>query len=69
MVQNPENKSKRKWLFFYYDANDPRLFVPKQRRMMGWTLNFGNKVSWLVLFLFLVFVITVVYSAVQRLMK
>jgi uncharacterized membrane protein len=68
VAQNSENKNNRKWLFFYHDVNDPRLFVPKQRRMLGWTLNFGNKVSWLVLFLLLAFVITVVYSAVQRLM-
>ncbi len=67
MTSNSEDKSKRKWLFFYYDINDPRLFVPKQRRMLGWTLNFGNKASWLILLLILAFIVTVVYSGVQRL--
>ncbi len=34
---------------FYINALDPRLMVPKYQRLMGWTLNFGNKYLYLLL--------------------
>jgi uncharacterized membrane protein len=33
---------------FYFDETDPRVLVPK-RTHLGWTLNFGNRASWVVL--------------------
>lgn len=38
------------WRFvvFYFDENDPRLWVAK-RTGLGWTLNFAHRASWLVL--------------------
>ncbi len=36
-----------KFYFFYYNPDDPRLFVPKRLQWTGWTLNFANPVSWL----------------------
>ncbi len=42
--------SQSPWRFvvFYFDENDPRLWVPK-RTNLGWTLNFAHNASWLVL--------------------
>lgn len=37
---------------FFYDAADPRIFVPK-RLGLGWTLNFGRPAAWLVMVLLL----------------
>lgn len=34
---------------FYVNSKDPRLFVPKFTRWLGYTLNFGNPYSWIVL--------------------
>lgn len=28
---------------FYHDRADPRLFVPKRRRWMGWTINADHR--------------------------
>jgi uncharacterized membrane protein len=34
---------------FYFNRRDPRVMVPKRNPTMGWTLNFGNPISWLIL--------------------
>jgi uncharacterized membrane protein len=34
-----------KWGIFYYNPNDPRIFVPKRIKWLGWTLNFAQPVS------------------------
>ncbi len=34
---------------FYFNRRDPRVMVPKRNPTLGWTLNFGNPVSWLIL--------------------
>lgn len=34
---------------FYYNTEDPRILVPKLNRRLGYTLNFGNLFSYLVL--------------------
>lgn len=33
---------------FYFNPDDPSLFV-KKRYGFGWTLNFGRRISWLIL--------------------
>ncbi|MBC8319919.1 MAG: hypothetical protein H8E34_04275 [Bacteroidetes bacterium] len=35
------NSDNWKWIF-YYNPNDPRIFVRKLNRKMGWTINCGN---------------------------
>ena len=42
--------SQSPWRFvvFYFDENDPRLWAPKHTNL-GWTLNFAHSASWLVL--------------------
>jgi uncharacterized membrane protein len=38
-----------RWLGFYSDATDDRLFIPRRRAWMGKTLNFGHPAAkWLV---------------------
>jgi uncharacterized membrane protein len=42
--------SQSPWRFvvFYFDENDPRVWVPK-RTNLGWTLNLAHNASWLIL--------------------
>lgn len=44
-------KDPRSWkgYFFYMNGNDSRIFVPKRIPSMGWTLNFANPYSYLIL--------------------
>jgi uncharacterized membrane protein len=53
--------SQSPWRFvvFYFDKNDPRIWVPK-RTNLGWTLNFAHNASWFVLG---VFVLSVIVAA------
>jgi uncharacterized membrane protein len=46
MGRDPDNY---KWGIFYYNPEDPRIFLPKRIQWMGWTLNFANWRSYLVL--------------------
>lgn len=46
MINDPDNY---KWGIFYYNPDDPRFILPKRNRFMGWTLNFANPLSYLVL--------------------
>lgn len=34
---------------FYVCSKDPRIIVPKRNPRLGWTLNFGNVYSYLIL--------------------
>jgi uncharacterized membrane protein len=53
--------SQSPWRFvvFYFDKNDPRIWAPK-RTNLGWTLNFAHNASWFVLG---VFVLSVILAA------
>jgi uncharacterized membrane protein len=46
MRNDPDNY---KLFIFYFNSKDPRVLVPKRFRMMGWTLNFANPYSYLIL--------------------
>jgi uncharacterized membrane protein len=46
MRDDPDNY---KLFVFYYNLKDTRVFVPKRFRRMGWTLNFANPYSYLIL--------------------
>jgi uncharacterized membrane protein len=41
-------QSPWRFVVFYFDESDPRLWVPK-RTNLGWTLNFAHRASWFVL--------------------
>jgi uncharacterized membrane protein len=34
---------------FYVNSKDPRVIVPKMNPALGWTLNFGNVYTYLIL--------------------
>ena len=43
MWKNPDN-----WKgILYVNQKDPRIFVPKSNPKFGWTLNFGNTLTYL----------------------
>jgi uncharacterized membrane protein len=48
MINDPTNY---KWGIFYFNRKDRRIVVPKRIGGMGWTLNFGNIYSWVLLIL------------------
>lgn len=56
MDTNPE---KYKLGLFYFDPKDSRIILPKVNRMMGWTLNFGHPVTYLILLAFIALLIFV----------
>jgi uncharacterized membrane protein len=43
------NPDKYKWGFLYFDPKDSRVFVPKSVNWMGYTINFGNPIAYMVL--------------------
>ena len=45
-------RTKANWRFGVYKSQlDTRVWVPKPSKWMGWTLNFGNRIAYLWLFL------------------
>ena len=44
---------------FYFNRKDPRLRVPKQNPMMGWTWNFASPYAYVVLALIIVVIVLV----------
>jgi uncharacterized membrane protein len=46
LEKNPEHY---KWGLFYYNPYDTRIIVPKRNQGMGWTLNFANLWSYVIL--------------------
>ncbi len=42
---DPRNWRAR-WLGAYVAPRDPRVWVPKRHRGLGWTLNFAHRASW-----------------------
>jgi len=46
MIGDPTNY---KWGIFYFNPKDGRIAVPKRSRKMGWTLNFANFYSYLLI--------------------
>ncbi len=46
MVNDPDNY---KWGIIYFNRKDRRVIVPKYNKVMGWTFNFGNLYSYLII--------------------
>ncbi len=64
MIDNPDNY---KWGIFYYNTRDSRIILPKQNRWMGWTLNFANTYSYIILVgILLLFAGIVVYAMMME---
>jgi len=60
MKMDPDNY---KWGIFYFNRNDPHILVPKRNSMMGWTLNFANLWTYVILGVFIVVAVIVAYFA------
>lgn len=44
---------------FYFNSKDPRFSVPKYNPSLGWTLNFANPITYLVIIAFVLVMVTV----------
>jgi len=54
------NKDLANWYGpFYVNKKDPRVFVHKFNNWMGYTVNFGNPASWVVLVAFIAAIVLV----------
>lgn len=51
-----DNYELWKWGLIYYNPKDPNLLVAK-RNGLGWTFNFGHKVSFVVLGLIIIIIV------------
>lgn len=54
-INDPTNY---KWGIIYFNRNDRRIMVPKRSKSMGWTLNFANFYSYILLILIFVLIAT-----------
>jgi uncharacterized membrane protein len=57
-----DNPNNWKWGIFYYNSDDKRLLPPKRIKWMGWTINFANPFSILVLLGIILFFFCMVSS-------
>lgn len=55
------NSEKYKWGVFYFDPKDSRIFVPKGHALRGWTLNFGNRISYFVIAVLIALIVLINY--------
>ena len=54
-----DDPSNWKWGIFYYNKKDKRIFPPKRLSFSGWTVNFANPYSILILFGIIIFIIVI----------
>jgi uncharacterized membrane protein len=59
LEKNPEHY---KWGIFYFNPEDTRIIVPKRAQWMGWTLNFANLWSYVILGGFIVLAVIIGFS-------
>src|SRR5438093_396111 len=52
-----DDSAKWKFYFLYYNSEDPRIFVNKKVSFLGWTLNWAQPASWLVLLIIAAFAV------------
>lgn len=45
------------WGVFYFNSKDNRVIVPKRNRWMGFTLNFANPLSLLLIVTFIILIV------------
>lgn len=43
-----------KWGIFYFNKKDKRIFPPKRNPYLGWTVNFANPISIIVMVLLII---------------
>ena len=54
------------WGIFYFNKQDYRLLPPKRNPWMGWTVNFANPKSILLLLAMMLFCSVIVYFAKSK---
>ena len=54
-----DDPSNWKWGIFYYNKKDKRIFPPKRLRFLGWTVNFANPSSILILLGIIILIIVI----------
>ncbi len=42
---------------FYFNPKDKRVILPKMNAALGWTLNFGNPISYIIIIVFVLLLI------------
>jgi len=50
---------------FYYNKDDKRIFLPKRMKTLGWTVNFANAYSVLVLIVILLILVILIIAGVS----
>lgn len=58
LEKNPEHY---KWGIFYFNSDDKRIILPKRNQWMGWTLNFANLWTYVILGAFIIVAVIVGY--------
>ena len=53
------DQEKYKWGFLYFDPKDRRVILPKVNPTLGWTFNFGNPITYLIIVAFVLLLIFV----------
>jgi uncharacterized membrane protein len=56
-----KNPDHYKWGIFYFNPDDTRIILPKQNQWMGWTMNFANPWSYVILGSFIIIALIVAY--------
>ncbi|MGZ3904957.1 MAG: DUF5808 domain-containing protein [Bacteroidia bacterium] len=59
MTQLENDPSKWKFGVFYFNKDDKRIFPPKRNPYLGWTINFANPYSILVVGLILFLIVLI----------
>ena len=55
------HKNPNNWKFgvFYFNKDDKRIFPPKRNKYFGWTVNFANSTSIIVLLVLVILIIVI----------
>lgn len=56
MRNDPDNY---KWGIFYYNPKEKRCILPKRNKWMGWTFNFANGYTYLIISVIILFAILI----------
>jgi len=54
--------SNWKWGIVYFNKKDKRIFLPKKVQGLGWTINFANPFSFLILLGIILIIAIIIYT-------
>jgi len=62
ITEESESRNSDPWIgLFYVNSRDKRLLVPKRTPGMGWTINFGNPTSYILLIVIILIIVLFQY--------